>query len=127
MAIRKFIDLIEAGKPIQMYGDGTSMRDYTYVDDIVSGVRAAIDYDKTPYEIINIGGGSPVTLRDMIATIEKVLGKKADIEQLPMQKGDVDKTVSDISKARKLLGYMPQTSFEEGIKKFVGWRKQSYC
>ena len=63
----------------------------------------------------------------MIATIEKVLGKKADIEQLPMQKGDVDKTVSDISKARKLLGYMPQTSFEEGIKKFVGWRKQSYC
>ena len=127
LAIRKFIDLIEAGKPIQMYGDGTSMRDYTYVDDIVSGVRAAIDYDKTPYEIINLGGGSPVTLRDMIATIEKVLGKKADIEQLPMQKGDVDKTVSDISKARKLLGYMPQTSFEEGIKKFVGWRKQSYC
>ena len=124
LAIRKFIELIEQDKPIQMYGDGSSMRDYTYVDDIVAGVRAAMDYDKTAYEIINIGGGSPVTLRQMIATIEKVLGKKAKIEQLPMQKGDVDKTVSDISKAARLLGYAPQTSFEEGIQKFVKWRKQ---
>ncbi len=124
LAIRKFIELIEQDKPIQMYGDGSSMRDYTYVDDIVAGVRAAMDYDKTAYEIINIGGSSPVTLRQMIATIEKVLGKKAKIEQLPMQKGDVDKTVSDISKAARLLGYAPQTSFEEGIQKFVKWRKQ---
>ena len=124
LAIRKFINLIENNQPVQMYGDGTTMRDYTYIDDIIAGVRAAIDYDKTPYEIVNIGGGSPVLLRDMIATIEKVLGKKAIIDQLPMQKGDVDKTVSDISKAKLLLGYVPKTDFESGIRKFVEWSKK---
>lgn len=125
LAIRKFIELIEQDKPIPVYGDGTTMRDYTYIDDIIQGVCAAIEYDKTPYEIINIGGGSPVTLTEMIETIEKVLGKKAQIDRLPMQLGDVDKTVSDITKARKLLNYNPTTSFEDGIRKFVEWRKNN--
>lgn len=124
LAIRKFIELIEQDKPIPVYGDGTTMRDYTYIDDIVNGIMSAIDYDKTPYEIINLGGGSPVTLNEMIATIEKVMGKKAKIERLPMQPGDVDRTVSDITKARRLLNYNPQTSFEEGIRKFIEWREQ---
>lgn len=124
LAIRKFIELIEQDKPIPVYGDGTTMRDYTYIDDIVNGIMSAINYDKTPYEIINLGGGSPVTLNEMIATIEKVLGKKAKIERLPMQPGDVDRTVADITKARRLLNYNPQTSFEEGIRKFIEWREQ---
>ena len=122
LAIRKFIELIEQDKPIPVYGDGTTMRDYTYIDDIVNGIMSAIDYDKTPYEIINLGGGSPVTLNEMITTIEKVMGKKAKIERLPMQPGDVDRTVSDITKARLLLNYNPQTTFEEGIRKFIEWR-----
>ena len=122
LAIRKFIELIEKNEPIPVYGDGSTMRDYTYIDDIVSGICSAINYNKTPYEIINLGGGSPVTLNQMIATIERVLGKKAKIERLPMQAGDVNKTVSDITKAKQLLGYTPKTSFEEGIRKFVEWR-----
>ena len=123
LAIRKFIELIEQDKPIPVYGDGTTMRDYTFIEDIIDGICAAIDYDKTPYEIINLGGGSPVTLNEMIATIEEVLGKKAQINRLPMQPGDVNKTVSDITKAQKLLGYLPKTTFKEGIRKFVEWRK----
>lgn len=123
LAIRKFIELIEQDKPIPLYGDGTTMRDYTYIDDIVEGICSAIAYNKTPYEIINLGGGSPVTLNNMLQTIEKVLGKKAKIEHFPMQKGDVIKTISDISKAKRLLGYLPKTNFEEGIRKFVEWNK----
>ncbi len=123
LAIRKFIELIESDKEIPVYGDGTTKRDYTYIDDIVDGIIAAIKYNKTPYEIINLGGGSPVTLSDMISTIEHVLGKNAKRNYLPPQAGDVDKTVSDISKAGKLLGYKPKTNFEEGIRKFTEWRK----
>lgn len=123
LAIRKFTELIEAGKPIPVYGDGTTKRDYTFIEDIIDGICAAIKYDKTPYEIINLGGGSPVTLSEMIETIELVLGKKAIIDRQPLQKGDVNKTVSDITKARNLLGYNPKTSFKEGIKKFVEWRR----
>lgn len=124
LAIRKFIELIEKDKPIPVYGDGSTIRDYTYIDDIVEGICSAIKYNKTSYEIINIGGGSPVTLTKMIETIEKNLGKKAVIDRLPMQSGDVDKTVSDISKAQSLLDYQPNTTFEEGIKKFIEWRKK---
>ena len=123
LAIRKFIELIEQDKEIPVYGDGTTMRDYTYIDDIIDGICKAIDYDKTSYEIINLGGGSPVTLNQMIETIEKVLGKKAKINRLPMQAGDVNKTVSNISKAKELLNYRPKTSFEDGIRKFVKWRR----
>lgn len=123
LAINKFCRLIENNQPIEMYGDGSSMRDYTYIDDIVQGIKAAIAYDKTDYEIINLGGGEPITLKRMIETIEKALGKKAIIEQKPMQAGDVDKTVCDWSKAHTLLGYTPKTMFADGIQNFVKWRK----
>lgn len=124
LAIHKFIEHITANQPIEMYGDGNTMRDYTYIDDIVNGICAAITYNKTPYEIINLGGGSPITLRQMIQTIEEILGEKAIIHQLPMQPGDVNKTVADISKAKKLLNYQPATDFKTGIKHFVNWRKE---
>ncbi|MFV0626580.1 MAG: SDR family NAD(P)-dependent oxidoreductase [Alphaproteobacteria bacterium] len=123
LAIRKFVDKIEKNQPIQMYGNGSTMRDYTYVEDIVAGIISAINYDKTPYEVINIGGGEPITLKRMIETIEDVLGQRAIIEILPMQMGDVEKTICDWSKAQKLLGYNPQTTFKEGIKKFIDWKK----
>ena len=123
LAIRKFIDLIKENKPIPVYGDGTTIRDYTYVDDIVDGIIGAINYNDTPYEIINLGGGAPVSLNEMISTIEKVLNKKAKIEHLPMQLGDVNKTAADITKAKKLLNYNPKTSFKEGIIKFIEWEK----
>ena len=122
LAIRKFIELIEKDEPIPVYGDGTTMRDYTFIDDIVEGICSALEYNKTPYEIINLGGGSPVTLNKMIETIETEMGKKAVINRLPMQAGDVNKTVSDITKAQKLLGYNPKTTFSEGIRKFLDWR-----
>ena len=125
LAIRKFIDLIKENKPIPVYGDGTTIRDYTYVDDIVDGIISAINYNDTPYEIINLGGGAPVSLNEMIATIEKVLNKKATIEHLPMQLGDVNKTAADITKAKKLLNYNPKTSFKEGIIKFIEWEKSN--
>lgn len=123
LAIHKFTDLISKHQPIPVFGDGTTKRDYTYIDDIISGVKAAITYNKTPYEIINLGGGEPVSLSQMIKTIETTLGEKAIIDRKPMQKGDVDKTVSDISKAQRLLGYNPQTRFSDGIAKFIKWWK----
>lgn len=124
LAISKFTNLIKNNKPIPMYGDGTTIRDYTFIEDIIQGIKSAITYNKTLYEIINLGGGEPITLKRMIETIEKVLNKKAIIQQLPMQAGDVDKTVCDWSKAHKLLGYKPSTTFEEGIKKFIEWSNQ---
>ena len=124
LAIHKFVDLIEARKPIKMFGDGSTKRDYTFIDDIVHGVLSAIDYDKTGYEIINLGGGEPITLRRMISTIETALGKSAIVETLPMQPGDVTKTVCDWSKAHRLLGYTPETKFEDGIRKFIAWKNK---
>jgi UDP-glucuronate 4-epimerase len=125
MAPMKFTQLINAGMPIEQFGDGTSKRDYTYIDDIVSGVIAAAD---TPhdYEIFNLGNNSTVELDHLIACIENSLGKKANIIQKPMQAGDVDITYADISKAKSMLGYAPATNIEEGIEKMVKWyRKQS--
>ena len=121
LAISKFVKLINEGKPIPVFGDGTTKRDYTYIDDIVSGIISSINYNETSYEIINLGGGEPITLNRMIQTIEKTLNKKAYIQRLPMQLGDVNKTVCDYSKAQRLLDYNPKTSFEEGITKFVQW------
>ncbi|MGN0017874.1 MAG: GDP-mannose 4,6-dehydratase [Candidatus Gastranaerophilaceae bacterium] len=121
LAISKFVNLIKQDKPIPVYGDGTTYRDYTYIDDILSGIESAIYYNKTPYEIINLGGGEPVTLIDMIKTIEQVLGKKAQIEWLPMQAGDVIKTSADITKAKNLLNFEPKTKFIDGIKAYVEW------
>lgn len=123
LAVRKFTELIEQDKPVPVYGDGSSIRDYTYIDDILNGIAAALNYNKTLYEIINLGSGSEIRLKDMIAAIEKELGKKANIEYFPEQKGDVFRTAADITKAGLLLGYEPQTEFKEGIKKFIEWQR----
>ena len=125
MAIHKFTTSILAGKAIQMFGDGSSKRDYTYVGDIVAGVVLALDAD-IAFEIINIGNASGVALKELISTLEDALGKKAVIEQVEVQKGDVPETFADISKAQKLLGYSPKTSLAEGIRNFVDWYKDAY-
>ncbi|MEK6794960.1 MAG: GDP-mannose 4,6-dehydratase [Spirochaetota bacterium] len=122
MAPYLFTDAIANGRTITRFGDGTSKRDYTYVDDIVQGILAAID-TALPYEIMNLGNNSPVALNDFIATIERHLGKKAVIQEKPVQPGDVDITYADISKAQKLLGYRPTTSIDEGLGRFIDWYK----
>ena len=121
LAIRKFTQAMMKDEEITVYGDGTSLRDYTYIDDIVSGICAAAEYNKTNYEIINLGGGNPITVNEVIKTIEKALGKTAKIKYGSVQPGDVQKTISDITKAQNLLGYAPTTSFDEGIDKFIKW------
>lgn len=125
LAIHKFSKLITEGKPIQMFGDGTTRRDYTFVDDIIQGVRAAIDYDKANYEVFNLGESQTIELRELIEVLEENLGKKAVIERKPMQPGDVPITFADISKAKELLGYNPTTKIREGIPKFVEWFLES--
>lgn len=125
LAIHKFSRLIWDEKPIPVFGDGTTRRDYTYVDDIIQGVRAAIDYDKSDYEIFNLGESQTVELKDLIGLLEGSLGKKAIINRQPMQPGDVPLTYADISKARELLGYNPTTKIEQGIPKFVEWFMKS--
>ncbi len=121
LAIYKFAKLITQGKPIPVFGDGTTRRDYTYIDDITAGVRAAIDYKETNYEAINLGESRTVELRELIEILEDKLGKKAIIDRQPLQPGDVPQTFADITKGRKLLGYDPQTQIEDGIEKFVEW------
>ena len=123
LAIRKFSQLILEGKPIQMFGDGTTGRDYTFVDDVIDGVRAAIDYTASDFEIFNLGESQTVELKRLIELLEENLGKKAIIHQKPLQAGDVPQTFADISKARKMLGYNPQTKIEEGIERFADWIK----
>ena len=121
LAIHKFAKLISANKPLPVFGDGTTRRDYTYIDDIIAGVRAAIAYDATMFEAINLGESRTVELRELIALLEAALGRKAIIDRQPLQPGDVPQTFADITKARRLLGYDPQTPIEEGIKRFVSW------
>lgn len=121
LAIHKFAKLISSGKTIPVFGDGTTRRDYTYVDDIIAGVRAAIDYDQSDYEVINLGESRTVELRELISLLESALGQTAQIDRQPMQPGDVPQTFADISKARRLLNYNPQTQIEEGIKRFIEW------
>jgi UDP-glucuronate 4-epimerase len=125
LAIHKFTKLISEGRPIPMFGDGSARRDYTYVDDIIQGVRAAIDYDKSMHEVFNLGESETTELKRLIELIEESLGKKAIIDHQPMQPGDVPITYADISKAKKLLGYNPTTKIEEGIPKFVEWFRLS--
>jgi len=121
LAIHKFAKLISEGKPIPVFGDGTTRRDYTYVDDIIDGVMAAIDYDKSHYEVINLGESRTVELRELISLLEKELDTPATIDRQPPQPGDVPQTFADISKARALLGYHPKTQIEEGLHRFVEW------
>ena len=121
LAIHKFAKLISHNKPIPMYGDGTTKRDYTYIDDIISGVLKAIEYEKTPFEIINLGGGNPVSLNRLIEILGKKFNQQIEIEKLPLQAGDVPFTSANIEKAKKLLNYYPSTNIEYGIEKFVQW------
>jgi UDP-glucuronate 4-epimerase len=124
LAIHKFINLINQGKPLPFYGDGTTARDYTYIDDIVQGILSSLNYlekQSSVYEVINLGNNKPVNLRDMVMTIEKTLNQKAMLDRLPMQQGDVEITYADISKAERLLGYKVKTLFSSGIDKFSQW------
>ena len=121
LAIHKFAKLISEGKPIPVFGNGSTRRDYTYVDDIIAGVRAAIDYDASNYEVINLGESRTVELSELISLIENELGTRAEIDRQPSQPGDVPQTFADISKARRLLNYNPQTQIEAGIKRFIDW------
>ena len=124
LAIHKFTALIESGKPIPVYGDGSMGRDYTYVDDIVAGVVASLDYvpdGKLPFEVFNLGNSHPVRLAELIAHLEASTGKKALQERLPDQPGDVPITWASIEKAKRLLGYSPKTFMERGLRNFVDW------
>jgi len=128
LAIHKFVRLIEAGKEIPMFGDGSTARDYTYIGDIVSGIKTSMDYvanNQNVFEIINLGNHIPIKLLDMIQTVAEVVGVEAKIKQLPMQDGDVDITFASIEKARKLLNYSPETSFKQGLKNFYDWHKRT--
>jgi len=123
MAIHKFTRLIDAGESVPMFGDGSTARDYTYIDDILDGLTRAVD---TPlrYEIVNLGESRTTELRDLIDLIAKHAGKPAKIEQMPLQPGDVTITYANIDKARRLLGYNPQFDMDEGIRRFVAWYRQ---
>ena len=125
LAIHKFAKLISQHKPIPVFGDGTTRRDYTYIDDIIDGVTAAIDYDKSNYEVINLGESRTVELRELISLLEKELDTHAIIERQPPQPGDVPQTFADVSKARTLLNYQPKTQIEEGLRRFVEWFRVS--
>lgn len=124
LAIHKFAKLILAGKSIPVFGDGSMMRDHTYIDDIIAGVVAAIDHCGG-YKIYNLGESRPVSLSDLIAAIERAVGKKAMIERLPLQPGDVHQTYADVSRAKAELGYEPSTEIEAGLAKFAQWLSKS--
>ncbi len=124
LAIHKFAGLITAGRPIPVFGDGTTRRDYTYIDDIIAGVRAAMNYDQSNYEVINLGESRTVELGELISLLAKSLDRHAEIDRQPLQPGDVTQTFADIAKARRLLGYSPETQIEQGIEKFVAWFRE---
>jgi UDP-glucuronate 4-epimerase len=120
LAIRKFVEKIESGQQVPFFGDGSSGRDYTYVSDIVDGILAAVNYD-SPWDVFNLGNSQPVSLNEMLATVEGVLGMKAQLHKLPQQAGDVPITFADIEKAQLELGYQPKVSFRKGVEAFVDW------
>ncbi|MFP4697579.1 MAG: GDP-mannose 4,6-dehydratase [Eubacteriales bacterium] len=126
LAIHKFTKLLYNNEPIPFYGDGKSERDYTYIDDIIDGINKAVNWlfdGKGKYEIFNLGESHTISLQRMVSTIEKVTGIKPILKKLPMQPGDVNITYADITKAKKIIGYNPQTDFEEGITNFIKWYK----
>ncbi|HLA10263.1 MAG TPA: GDP-mannose 4,6-dehydratase [Pyrinomonadaceae bacterium] len=125
LAIHKFARLMSAGRPIPVFGDGTTRRDYTFIDDIMQGVRAAMDFDASIYEVINLGESRTVQLNELIQLLERELGVDAIIERKPLQPGDVPATFANIEKARRLLAYEPQTQIEDGIARFVKWFRES--
>ena len=121
LAIHQFTWRIYAGQPIEQFGDGTTRRDYTYIDDVIQGTMAALKYDGPLFDIFNLGESDTIQLWDLIAAIENALGKKAKVNRIPEQPGDMPLTCADISKARKLLGYNPTTRFSDGLPRFVEW------
>ena len=121
LAIHQFTRRIYAGQPIDQFGDGTTRRDYTYIDDVIQGTMAALQYEGPCFDIFNLGESETIQLKDLIAAIENALEKKAKVNQLPEQPGDMPLTCADISKARKLLGYKPTTRFSEGLPRFIDW------
>ncbi|MHB8117580.1 MAG: NAD-dependent epimerase/dehydratase family protein [Methanothrix sp.] len=124
LAIHKFARLMLRGEPVPIYGDGSTRRDYTYVDDIIEGVRRAMDYTATPYEVINLGNNQTVGLMEMVLALEEALGVRARQEHLPEQPGDVPQTWADVGKAERLLGYRHGTPFDEGLRRFVDWLRE---
>jgi len=123
LAIHKFLRLMSNGEQITLYGDGSSLRDYTYIDDIIDGIMAAIDYNDSMYEIINLGNNRTVQLLELVEAIEKASGIKADKTHVPEIPGDVEQTWADVSKANKLLDYSPNYDLEKGLKNFAEWYK----
>jgi UDP-glucuronate 4-epimerase len=125
LAIHAFTRSIVHGIPIRQFGDGSTRRDYTYVDDILQGLAASLTYEGPCYEVFNLGESETTPLSSLISSLETALGRKAIIEQLPEQPGDVPVTFADISKARRLLNYQPRTKVSEGIPRFVEWFRQT--
>ena len=128
LSIHKFTRLIESGKEIEMYGDGSTARDYTHVSDVVQGFLGAINYlceHNNVFDILNIGNCNPIKLKDLISGIYNALNVPENILQLPQQPGDVEVTYSDISKATKLLNYSPKVDFNTGLKEFVSWYREN--
>ncbi len=125
LAIHKFSRLMLDGQAIQVYGDGSTRRDYTYVDDTVAGIRGAMRYSLTPYEVINLGNNRTVSMHELISALEDALQVKARLEFGPEQPGDVPQTWADIDKASRLLHYHPSTSLQEGLAHFARWIKES--
>ncbi len=121
LAIHQFTRRIYAGRPIEQFGDGTTRRDYTYIDDVIQGTMAALQYEGPLFDIFNLGESETIQLKDLIVAIENALGKKAKINQLPEQPGDMPMTCADISKGEKILGYNPTTKLSEGLPKFIDW------
>jgi UDP-glucuronate 4-epimerase len=121
LAIHQFTRRIYAGQPIDQFGDGTTRRDYTYIDDVIQGTMAALKYEGPVFDMFNLGESETIQLKDLIAALENALGKRAKINQLPQQAGDMPLTCADISKARKLLGYKPTTRLSEGLPRFIDW------
>lgn len=124
LAIHKFARLIEQGKAIPVYGDGSMMRDFTYIDDIIDGTTAAIERCKG-FNIYNLGESQPITVNDLIAEIEKALGKKAIRKNLPSQPGDVERTYADVTRAAEDLDYKPSTSIQDGLERFTAWLRKN--
>jgi UDP-glucuronate 4-epimerase len=125
LAIHKFARLLSEGKPIPVFADGSTRRDYTFIDDIVTGIRGALAYDGNRYEVINLGNNQTVTLIEMVRALERALDIEARISWLPAQAGDVPQTWASVDKARALLSYEPRTSFNDGVKRFAEWFRSS--
>jgi UDP-glucuronate 4-epimerase len=123
LAIHKFARLIAAGEAIPVYGTGSTRRDYTYVDDIVAGIRSALEYDGSQYEVVNLGNNRTLTLLEMIESVERAVGVPARIAWFPEQPGDVPQTWARIDKAYNLFGYEPRTTYLEGVSRFVEWTR----